>query len=157
MYIFGLKHFFGMQQRFVDVYTADDSDSYCQSNFTSKIKPHNRIDFFTHDGLIKRLSGSGLDSAFKRFVHKSTKNLYAFKVCKEWTQMSNLLEFFQNHVNITMIETLYETTLTSQHLNFVCDFWAFDKIVFKLAKRLSKFIIPKIYKLRKKLLRDIKS
>lgn len=56
-----------------------------------------------------------------------------------------------------MIETLYETTLTSQHFNFVRDLWTFDKTVLKLAKRLFNLIISKVYKLRKKFLRDIKS
>ena len=157
MYTVGLKHFFGMRQRSVDVYTADDSGPYRQPNPASKVKPHNRIDFLTHDGLIKGLSGPGLDPAFKRFAHKLTKNLYALKVCEEWTQMPDLLEFFQDHVSVAMIEALYGTTLTSQHPNFVRDLWAFDRVLPKLAKRLPKLIIPEAYKLREKLLRDIKS
>jgi hypothetical protein len=110
-----------MRQRSVDVYTTDDSDSYRKSNPASNVKPHNRIDFLTHDDLIKELSRLDLDPAFKRFAHKLTKNLYALNVCKDWAQISDLLEFFQNHVSTAMIETLYEITLTSQHSNFVCD------------------------------------
>ena len=68
MYTVGLKHFFGMRQRYIDVYTADDSGPYRQLNPASKVKPHNRIDFLTHHGLIKKLSGPGLDPAFKRFA-----------------------------------------------------------------------------------------
>ena len=146
-----------MRQRFVDVYTTDDSDSYRQSNFVSNVKSHNRIDFLTHDDLIKELSRSDLDSTFKHFVHKLTKNFYVLNVCEKWTQMSDLLKFFQNYVSIAMIETLYEITLTSQHINFVRDFWTFDKVIFKLAKRLLKFFISKIYKFWKKFLRDIKN
>lgn len=71
--------------------------------------------------------------------------------------MPDLLEFFQDHVSIAMIEALYETTLTSQHLNFVRDLWVFDEVMPKLAKRLLKLIILKTYKLREKLLRDVKS
>ena len=104
MYTVGLKHFFGMRQRSVDVYTVDDSGPYRQPNPVSNVKPHNRIDFLTHNDLIKGLSGPGLDPAFKRFAHKLTKNLYALNVCEEWTQMPDLLEFFQDHVSIAMIE-----------------------------------------------------
>jgi hypothetical protein len=157
VYIVDLKHFFEMRQRFVDVYATDDSDLYRQSNSASNVKSHNRIDFLTHDSLIKELSKFVLDSVFNRFAHILTKNLYALDICENWTQMSDLLKFFQNHVSTTMIEILYETTLTSQHLNFVRDLWTFDKVMLKLAKRLLKLIIFDVYKLREKLLRDIKS
>ena len=126
------------------------------SSATSNVKPHNLIDFFTHDDLIKGLSGPGFDTAFKHFAHKLTKNLYALNVCEKWTQMFDFLEFFQDHV-IAIIETLYGTTLTSQHPNFVRDLWVFDKVMFKLAKRLPKPSTPEVYKLREKLLRDIKN
>ena len=157
VYIVGLKHFFDMRQRFIDIYTTDNFDSYHQSNSASNVKSHNRIDFLTHDDLIKGLLKFGLDPAFKRFAHKLTKNFYALNVCEEWTQMFDLLKFFQNHMSLTMIETLYETILTSQHFNFVHDLWVFDKMIFKLAKRLFKFIISEAHKLQKKFQRDIKN
>ena len=83
MYIVDLKHFFDMQRRFVDVYTTNDFNRYRQSNFASKIKSHNRIDFFTHNDLIKRLLKPDFDSAFKGFAHKLTKNFYALNVCEK--------------------------------------------------------------------------
>ena len=152
----GLRYVFGMSQKSVDMYTADDSGSSRKPNPKSNVKPNNRVDFLTHEGLLKGFSGTGLAPTFARFVKVLTDRLYAVDVGSEWIELPDLLVFFQDHVSVALIEAIYGPALVAQNPDFVRNLWAFDRVAPSFLKRPPRFLFPKMYQVRDAVLLDIK-
>ena len=151
VYTVGLRYIFGMHERAIKTYTVDDSGPYRKPHPNSNIAPNNRIDFLTHDSLLRGLTGSSMLPTFQRFQTIVKRNLDAQAIGEEWIKMPNLLAFFRNVIGNAVLEALYGPSLLTINPSFVEDLWEFDGQVVNLAKRLPRFLVPKAYRVRDRL------
>ncbi|KAL9106330.1 MAG: hypothetical protein Q9187_008571 [Circinaria calcarea] len=151
-----LKQLFGMSAKSVDMYIADSSGPYRKPSPNSNVETHNRIEFLTHENLLKGLSGPGLLPALTRFKALLTKELNALEAGDEWLQLPDLMQFFKDHITPPVLEALYGPTLLSANPTFIHDIWVYDRAVQDLARRLPRFWIPAAYRIRDKVLSSVK-
>ncbi|KAI9876361.1 MAG: hypothetical protein M1830_006662 [Pleopsidium flavum] len=153
---FCLTHFFGMPKKAVDIYTLDDSGSFHQPYPDSKVKPNNRVDYHTNQSLLRFLGGPGLAPFFERFVTGLSKRLYSLNIEDEWTELPDFLEFFQLEMTPVVIEAVCGPVIMCHNPDFARDFWKYNLWVSALSKGLPRFMIPEAYRIRDKILIDIK-
>lgn len=155
-YAIALRHCFGMAKKSVKAYLNDTSGSQHKPNPGSNVGDRGRVSYYTHENLVKGLLEPGLISKSNRFEEVLTGSLSTMDIDSEWVEFPDLLELFQDHVGSAVIKTVFGDHLLVQNPDFLCDLWEYDGVVMSLARRIPSFIIPKGYRLRKKLLSSIK-
>jgi hypothetical protein len=157
VYTVGLRYIFGMHEKAIEAYKADDSGPYRKAHPFSNVEPRNRIDYLTHDSLLRGLTGSSMLPTFERFQSILKRNLDAENFGDEWTELPDLFAFFRNNVGKAVLESLFGPSLLAINPNFVQDLWEFDEQVVHLAKRLPRFLVPSAYRVRERLLAQIQN
>lgn len=157
VYTVGLRYIFGMHEKAIEAYTADDSGPYRKPHPFSNVEPRNRIDFLTHDSLLRGLSGPSMLPTFERFQNILKRNLDAEAIGQEWIELPDLFIFFRNMVGKAVLESLFGPSLLAINPSFTDDLAEFDGSVVHLAKRMPRFLIPKAYRVRGRLLAQIQN
>ncbi|EUC41354.1 hypothetical protein COCMIDRAFT_106390 [Bipolaris oryzae ATCC 44560] len=157
VYTVGLRYIFGMHEKGIEAYTADDSGPYRKPHPFSNVEPQDRIDFLTHDSLLRGLTSHSMLRTFERFQTILKRNLDAEDIGDEWIEHSDLFAFFRNTVGKAVLESLFGPSLLAINPNFTRDLWEFDEQVVNLAKRLPRFLVPSAYRVRERLLAQIQN
>ncbi|EMD96663.1 hypothetical protein COCC4DRAFT_209279 [Bipolaris maydis ATCC 48331] len=157
VYTVGLRYIFGMHERGIEAYTADDSGPYRKPHPFSKVEPHDRIDFLTHDSLLRGLTSNSMLPTFERFQTILKRNLDAEDIGDEWIEQPDLFALFRNTVGKAVLESLFGPSLLAINPNFIQDLWEFDEQVVNLAKRFPRFLIPSAFRVRERLLAQIQN
>ncbi|KAL4934894.1 hypothetical protein BDV06DRAFT_234963 [Aspergillus oleicola] len=160
IYTVGLRSLFGMEEKAIETYTADDSGPYRKPHAKSNVMPHNRADFLTHDSLLRGLTGPGLAPAFQRFqvvFCREAEGIKSLTVQGEWVRMPDMLQFFRDRVGRAVLTSLFGPALLKINPTFMENMWAFDAVTPYLAKRVPRFFYLKGYRARDKLLQQIQS
>lgn len=158
IYIFtvGLQNLFGMPKSALRPYKADDSGSRSRPHPESDIAPHNRVDYLTHVDLYRAFGGSALNKKFLRCADLLKLNLDGLALPKdEWTEIPDFLVFFQDQVGTALIKGIYGPTLLELNPGFMDDIWLFDRATPYFIKLMPRFLSPKIYQVRARLLQAI--
>ncbi|KAK4234050.1 cytochrome P450 [Achaetomium macrosporum] len=172
IYTYALEHVFGMPTRALAAYRADDSGSHRRPHPASRVAPHNRVDFLTHQILFKAFGGSGLTKSFSRCAAILRRNLANLPLPDGnnnnnnnnnnsddddgWLEMPDLWAFFQSQLGTAVLEGLYGPSLPRLNPTFLADLWAFDRATPKLAKLLPRFLIRAEHRVRDRLLASIR-
>jgi hypothetical protein len=147
---------FGMPKPALSVYSADDSGPYRKPHPDSNVAPHNRVDHLTHEILSHAFTGPALAPTFVRFTESFEKSIGGLAIGTEWVEYEDLTSFFREHVGRSIIECLFGPSILKINPQFMDDLWTFDTIVPGLAKRFPRFLIPNAYRVRERLLEQIK-
>lgn len=157
-YIYTLKYLCGQDAKSLAAYRADDSGPFPKPYPGTNIAAQNRVDYITHAGLLRGLTGHGLGPTTRRLSGSLgavfDPNLYRDN---EWTQMPDLLKFFQRTLGTSIMQSLFGPTLLNLHPSFVDDFWEYERDVPRFAWGLPSFIIPRAYRNRERLVEHLKS
>ncbi|KAF1839163.1 cytochrome P450 [Decorospora gaudefroyi] len=157
VYTIGLRYMFGMSEKALETYTADDSGPARNPHPSSNVAPHNRVDFLTHDLLLRGLTGAPMLPTFRRFQTIVKRNLGAQEIGDEWVEMPDLFRFFTKNIGTAVLEALFGPSLLEINPGFADDMWTFDQEVQNLAKRLPRFMIPRAYQVRNRMLAQIQN
>ncbi|KAE8414446.1 cytochrome P450 [Aspergillus pseudocaelatus] len=157
IYTVGLRYLFGMKEDQIETYTADDSGPYRKPHPNSNVLQHNRVDYLTHDSLLRGLSGAGLTPTFQRCQGIITSQISSLSIEDEWIQMPDLLQFFRDHVGRAVLQSLFGPLLLSVNPTFMECLWEFDAATPYLAKRLPRWLVPSAYRVRESLLDQIQN
>ncbi|PLB45551.1 cytochrome P450 [Aspergillus steynii IBT 23096] len=157
IYTVGLRYLFGMKEKAIETYAADDSGPYRRPHWKSNVAPHNRVDFLTHESLMHGLSGPGLAPTFQRFQAVLGREVERLPIQNQWVEMPDLLQFFRNHVGRAVLTSLFGSALPDTNPTFMDNLWKFDAATPWLAKRVSRLIYPEGYRVRDQLLGQIQS
>ncbi|KAF2756237.1 cytochrome P450 [Pseudovirgaria hyperparasitica] len=155
-YTVGLKYIFGMREESIRTYKADNSGVYQKPHPDSNVEPRNRLDYLTHNGLLKGLAKEGLGPLLQRFEHNFRSRLSSLGVTEEWVEMPDLLEFFEQNVGNSILEALFGPTLLTRK-NFLRDLWDFDRGIRFLGKRFPWFLAPKAHRARDRMLAHLQA
>ncbi|KAE8167494.1 cytochrome P450 [Aspergillus tamarii] len=157
IYTVGLRYLFGMKDDQIETYAADDSGPYRKPHPNSNVLPHNRVDYLTHDSLLRGLSGAGLTPTFQRCQDIITSQISSLSIEDEWIKMPDLLQFFRDHVGRAVLQSLFGPLLLSVNPAFMECLWKFDAATPYLAKRLPRWLVPSAYSIRESLLDQIQN
>ncbi|KAL8819574.1 MAG: hypothetical protein Q9223_002018 [Gallowayella weberi] len=154
---FYLKQIFGMPDKALRLYTADDSGCLDEPRSYSTVKPENRIDHITHKALSRFLSGPGLDPFFDRFTKNMMRNLGSLGIGHEWMRLEDLWALFRSNITSAAIEAMCGSAIMALHPSFADDLWAYDSGIPDLVKGLPRWWVSGSYAKRDHILRSIKS
>ena len=154
---FYLKQIFGMPDKALKLYAADDSGCYNEPHAFSNVKPENRIDHITYQDLNRLLSGPGLNPFFNRFTENLISRLQSIGVAKGWTDMEDLWALFKYKVTPAAIEAMCGSSIMCLTPSIAEDLWAYDSTIPDLVKGLPRWWVPKSYAKRDHILQSIKN
>lgn len=156
VHIFCLKNLFGMHSKSLSTYRADHSGDRSEPHSDSTVQSHNRIDFLTHDPLLKFFSGPSMTRLFRRFSHKLSDRITALHIGEDWEDIPDFLNFIQIELSTAVLEATMGPQLIAQNPTFVRDLYQYDSAIPALSKGLPRFMNSGAYTIREKMLSMIK-
>ncbi|KAK7987375.1 hypothetical protein PG989_007690 [Apiospora arundinis] len=156
MFVYVLKYFFGLPEAVVSVYRADNSGPLPKPYAESEVLAQDRIDYITHYGFLRALSGPGLPPTTKRYMHVLSARLDDKRFSEQWTEMEDISAFFKDVVGSSLIECLFGPTMLQLNPRFMQDLWGFDMSVPWLARAVPSFLKPSAYKPRESCVDQLK-
>lgn len=159
-YRIALKYCFGMSDKALGVYLSDTSGSREKPIPGSNVPDSARVSYHTHKNLVEGLLGDGLDPTVKRIQETLFASLNGIaksgeSQSDEWVYGEDLAKFFEQHLGSSILTSLFGPLLLADSPDFIQNLWDYDKRVIQLARRLPRFLIPKAYELRDKLIASI--
>ena len=151
-----LEYVFGLPKPAVAFYEADDSGTAFNAHPNSRVEPHNRIFYLQHKTALMHLSGPALNGLTRRFLDNLRQRISGSSIGSEWVEMPDLYPFLQMELFRASVEAMCGPIIFQLNPNFSEDFWAFDKCVPNLFKRLPRWMIPGSYKALEKALKTVK-
>ncbi|KAK4225247.1 cytochrome P450 [Podospora fimiseda] len=153
---FCLIRVFGMSQKAVEVIENDDSGILMQPASDSTVAPHNRIDYNTHAGFIKMLSGDGLNLLFQRWHGSFSRRLLGLDIRNDWASGSDLEGFFMSPLVSSLNEAMAGPILEHVNPQFTENFIEFMPYVHSLFRGLPRWLNRRACALRDSLTQDTK-
>lgn len=154
--LLALENIFGTPSNVIPFYAADDSGVNVAPLPGSKVKAEHRLNYHQVRAAHKHLSGPGLVHMTERFLMILRRRMDESQIGSEWIEMPDLYRFLQTEVFHAAVEAMCGSYLLSQNPTFVEDFWEFDRSAPTLFKALPRWISPKPYEVRGRLLEAIK-
>lgn len=154
LHVFLFKNWFAMPQKIIDKYLADDSGSGPKSHPLSSVQAQNRTDRLSHSVFKDVLSGPDTTSLCQRFVLRLCSALSESDTSKIWKSQPDLAAFVQDAVKLANTEALWGTHLTKTS-SFCGDLGEFFKDTRKFTYKLPRWLIPKAFARRERLLTDL--
>ncbi|KAI8960636.1 cytochrome P450 [Daldinia sp. FL1419] len=158
--IYCLKYLFGLSERALAIYRADDSGPHAKAYPGSNVPDDKRIDYTTHHEFLRALSGPGLNPALQRYATAFTAHIDHFPLpngSTGWNLIGDFQDFFFKTMGASLIESLFGPSLLRLSPSFVNDLIEFDNNVPWLARGLPSFTMPKPYRIRSRLHEKIKN
>ncbi|MCJ1463451.1 hypothetical protein MMC07_002058 [Pseudocyphellaria aurata] len=154
--LLALENIFGTPPDVIPFYAADDSGVNVVPLPGSTVKAEHRLNYLQVRAAHKHLSGPGLGHMTERFLMTLRRRIDKSQIGSEWIEMPDLYRFLQIEVFHAAVEAMCGSYLLSQYPTFVEDFWEFDRSVPTLFKALPRWMTPKPYKVRDRLLKAVK-
>lgn len=152
---FCLKFLFGMPDKALQTYASDKSGISTKPYPESNVAPHNRVDYLTHVGLVRFLNGDGLAGFYRRWQAGFIQRLQVLEIGKEWMDMPDLMSFWEETFGVAVIEAYTGPILRSVNPDFMRDLREYDFYVPDLSRGLPRWMTPKAYATRDKLITTV--
>ena len=151
-----MKQFFAMPKHALKMYHADDSGINFRPHPNSTIPQHHRLYFHTHRATHSFLSGSSLSRFASRFETLMIKQVEEERIGHEWQEMPDLFPFLQKIVATAAIDAMCGPALTSLNPTWIQDFWDFDRSLPSFLKALPRWLAPKAWSARDRVIDGLK-
>ncbi|CAO2647700.1 Nn.00g086220.m01.CDS01 [Neocucurbitaria sp. VM-36] len=105
-------------------------------------------------------TGPGLVSLDKRLfdtLKRSVAQAIRPQADSEWTEISDLYAFFEHHVTLAIAETLLGSAIVQSYPEIISDLWIHIEHTDHFFMGLPRFMIPKAYAARDRLLKNIRN
>lgn len=151
-----MKAVFGTPDEIMPIY-ADDSGSLKKPLSESQVWPENRILYLHTKATQDFLAGRNGIKLGQRYMEILNRNIVDdISIGAEWVELSDLRLFIENLVFLAAVETFCGSAILSLNPTFTEDFWAFDRSVPILLKRVPRWLYPQAYENRDKMLKMVK-
>ncbi|KAI2626821.1 cytochrome P450 [Xylaria nigripes] len=156
IYTFALRHFFGMPQKAIEVFVADDSGPHRRPYPESKV--HFRIDSVLHQSFMRAWGGPNLIHTTQRFRRALQSQIDTSTEISSstWFHVPDFYLFYRNIVSESMTTAVFGPALLQVNENFLEDLWAYESVLPWLARAIPSFIMPEPYRIRDRLRARIK-
>ncbi|KAJ5885522.1 cytochrome P450 [Penicillium taxi] len=161
IYVVALKTLFGMKDKAREAYAADNSGPHRKPHPKSQVAPYNRVDYLTHDSLLRGLIGPGLLPTFQRFrgIFKKQTMMCLDRQDQstQWVPMPDMLQFYKDHIGRAILESIFGPLLLSVNPTFMKTLWEFDEASPVLARSIPRWLVPHAYRCRDSLIEQIQN
>ena len=141
----------------VPVYSEDDLGHLPKPHPGSQVRPKNRISFLHAKAAHQHLAGVAGIKMGERYTETLTRNLSAETIVGiDWVELPDLWLFVRNLIFPCSTEALYGLSILSLNPTLTEDFWAFHRGIPALLQRLPRWMSPRAYRDRDKMLDAIK-
>ncbi|KAF1849695.1 cytochrome P450 [Cucurbitaria berberidis CBS 394.84] len=155
-YVHVLKHFFGMHNRALTTYRADNSGASPTPNNNSNVLEKNRLDYLTHEGFKRAFTGPALAPTARRYMKDLARRCEDLNVSDDWTDMPDLVQFFRTVHGAALLQAVFGPSLLKINPDFMDDAWKFDDSIPWLARLVPSFVNPEPYRTRERLRNQLK-
>ncbi|KAF7935863.1 uncharacterized protein EAE98_002083 [Botrytis deweyae] len=152
-----LNKIFGMSSKAVQTYVLDESGLNAKSHPQSKIETHNRVDYITHVGFLRLLTGDGLPGLYRRWSLEFSCEIQALGISQEWSEHTDIMKFLELPLIASMNKAIAGPLLEAINPDFTEEFLEFLPYANQLVKSFPPWLIPRAYRLRKKLVATVKT
>lgn len=152
--VFAAKYFLGTPSESIPLYEADDSGMASRPKRESSTKQEDRIHYHQHHAAQKYLSAQHLPPLSQRFVATLVRNLEV--ISNDWFEHPGLYSFLQHQVGASGIEALMGTEILRLNPTLIKEYDIFEHSIPKFARCLPRWLLPKEYANRDKLLDGFK-
>ncbi|KAJ4344266.1 hypothetical protein N0V95_006209 [Ascochyta clinopodiicola] len=131
--------------------------------------PHAAVDYYKspesavdHDQMVQvrqHCTGQALPALDKRMfetLKRNITNTCAPSVNREWTDITDLYAYFETQATRTVIEVLLGSDIIERYPTFAADMWVFIESTDLFLLGLPRFLIPKAYATRDRLLKHLR-
>ncbi|KAK0630536.1 cytochrome P450 [Bombardia bombarda] len=157
VHVWACKYLFGMPDKFLSLYAADNSGPFAKPYPGSNVPPHLRVHRLMNEGIEKALTGSGFDPTLQRFrkafvlQFPATLNTTRVSEGSEWIEIPDFRKFIHNTVGTSLVQAVFGPSLLHVNPTFMDDLYEFDQVLPLLSKGLPSFIMPQPYAIRRRL------
>ncbi|TGO26125.1 hypothetical protein BPAE_0066g00510 [Botrytis paeoniae] len=152
-----LNKIFGMNPKAVQAYVLDESGLNAKAHPQSKIATHNRVDYVTHVGFLRLLTGDGLSGLYRRWSLEFSYKTQALGIGQEWTEHTDIIKFWELPLIASMNKAIAGPLLEAINPDFTEEFLEFLPYANQLVKSFPPWLIPRAHSLRKKLVATVKT
>ena len=154
--LFSLTQFFNTPVRSTKVYLEDTSGVNPQPHPCSKINAKNRYYYQNRKHVVGFFNGPGLKHMGNRFATLSTRQIRQQQIGNTWIEYDDLYNFTQHLVIGPAVEAMYGPALFEQNPDFGQDFFKLDSDILYFFKAYPRWLAPRAYRNRAKLLENVK-
>ena len=153
---FSLKEFFSTPDPSMKVYHGDKSGVNPQPHPKSNVAAKDRYYYQNRKAIVGFFNGPGLKTMGNRFSVLLTQEIRQLGLDSQWTEQDDLYEFVRKLLIGPAVEAMCGPVLLSQNPNFGDDFWRLDHDILYFFKAYPRWLIPRAFQNRAKLLRNVK-
>lgn len=154
--MFSLKEFFLTPNRSMKVYSGDNSGINPKPHPDSHVAEKDRYYYNNRKAILGFFNGSGLKSMGNRFSTLITKEIDQLHLGRNWTEHQDLYSFVQGLLIGPAVEAMCGPVLLEQNPTFGDDFWKLDHDIFYFFKAYPRWLAPRAYHNRAKVLNSMK-
>ncbi|KAG7002111.1 hypothetical protein G7Y79_00029g064070 [Physcia stellaris] len=154
--IIALRNIFGTSAKTIPFYASDDTGMCTKPYPGSTCRVEHRIIYYQQRAAHQHLTGPGLLSMAERYMKILAQQFSDLNLGEDWTDFADLYEFLQIQVAKASIEAMCGKHILRLNPTFIEDLWAFDRSVGTLLKGLPRWLCPRQYSARDKILSGIK-
>ncbi|KAI2467418.1 cytochrome P450 [Annulohypoxylon bovei var. microspora] len=153
VHVFACRYMFGMSEKTLSRYAADNSGPFAKPYPGSNILPQDRIHRLLAGGIDKALTGSGFGLKLERFRETFMSHIQKLEPTdeKEWIEVEDFHKFAHYTVGASIIQSIFGPSLLRLNPTFMDDLFEFEHWFPLLAKGIPEFILPKPYAVRRRL------
>ncbi|KAI0490288.1 cytochrome P450 [Xylaria cf. heliscus] len=149
------KYILGIPSHIIPFYQADDSGMAAEVRKGSKVSQENRILYHQTHTAQKFLASPYLEPLAQRYTNMFRSNIEALKIGTEWVEYSDLYQFCQMTSSRATIEATMGSRILDLNPDLVTDFWSAKNSAPEYYRGLPRFIAPKIYAARDRVVKSI--
>ncbi|KAI0843808.1 cytochrome P450 [Daldinia vernicosa] len=156
LYVFGERFLFGMPQRGISEYIADDSGPSVKPFPGSNVPCEKRVDYMLHKAFNQAWTGHSLTLASRRFVDTLVSHIDDLNISGEYIYVNDLFKFFGRAVSASVTQTIFGASLLQLNPDIIDNAWTLDEALPWMFRQVPSFIMPRPYKVRKILSNQIR-
>ena len=156
---FTLKSFFDTPDRAMKIYFTDNTGINPQPHASdnNRTAPKDRYYYLTRQTTVGFFNGPGLKHFGNRFGTMLTREVGQLDLGSDWIQHDNLYDFIRKLIIGPAIEAMCGPVLLEQTPTFTDDFWKFDRDMLYFFKGYPRWLAPRAWQNRAKVLNSLKS
>ena len=153
---FAVEYLFKTPKQAMKMYRTDDSGINPQSHPCSKVPSKDRFYYQSRKALLGFFSGPTSKNIANRFLDSLRKQISLQEIGDDWLEYPDLYSFTQDLLFRPALEAMCGPVLMQQNATFVEDFWQFHSDVLYFVKGCPRWLAPKVWANRDRLLADVR-
>lgn len=150
-----LRNIFGTPDSSLEYYHSDDSGSSPKPLPGSNVKPEYRVLYQQHRNTHIHLTGASLSALTEQLVARFDNLMKQARFNENWTDLPDFWLFFRDVTFQASVEALFGEHLLALTPDLRNDFWEFDRYALTCLKGLPRWMSPRAYAVRDRVLAAI--